>query len=130
VVGIVSGGDPWTQLRIQTADGRVIVDDRVLAGSEISVIVEQDQRTYGADSAMANHSILPSSEQSEAVPKGADGQIWSLQLSGLRCVVELYDVPPYLACTPQGLLIPEDAISHSQSDGTEKAAQRAQILRQ
>ncbi|WP_347242876.1 DUF4838 domain-containing protein [Thermogutta sp.] len=130
VLGIVSGGDPWTQLRIQTADGRVIVDDRVLAGSEISVIVEQDQRTHGADSAMANHSILPSSEQSEAVPKGADGQIWSLQLSGLRCVVELYDVPPYLACTPQGLLIPEDAISHSQSDGTEKAAQPAQILRQ
>lgn len=120
VVGIVSGGDPWTQLRINTPDGRVIVDDRVLAGSEISVIVEEDQRTYGADSAMANHSILPSSEQSVEVPNGTDGQIWSLQLSGLRCVVELYDVPPYLACSPQTLLIPEDAVFHSQSDGSRK----------
>ena len=126
VVGIVSGGDPWTQLRIQTADGRVVVDDRVLAGSEISVIVEEDQQTYGADSAMANHSILPSSEQSVEVPKGADGQIWSLQLSGLRCVVELYDVPPYLACHPRMLLIPKDAVSCLQSDGARKVDQSAQ----
>ncbi len=110
VIGIVSGGDPFTTVRLRTADGMVVLDDNVLAGSEVSVIVEGDRREYGAESAMANNSIVPGHETSVTVPNGADGGIWSIELSSLRCIVELYDVPPWLARHPAALMAPEDAI--------------------
>lgn len=44
------------------------------------------------------------------VPEGSDGQIWSIALTSLRNIVELYDIPPFLAKHPSELLVPEDAI--------------------
>ncbi len=115
VIGIVSGGTPWTRLRLKTAGGRTVLDDKVLAGSEVSVIVETDRREYGAASAIANHCILPAAEQAVTVPAGADGQVWSLELSSLRCVIELYDIPPFLAPSPAQLLVPADALAPRQA---------------
>jgi hypothetical protein len=81
VVGIASGGDPFTTLVLRTADGKKILEDRrVLSGDQVSV----------------------------TVPRGKDGAVWSLTLSSLRCVVELHDVPPYLARRPAELLVPEE----------------------
>lgn len=110
VLGIVDGGWPWTDLRIETADGTTVVRERLLSGDQVSVIVEEDIRTYGEASEMAKHAILPSAERAVIVPKGKDGQIWSLKLSSLRCVVELYDIPPYLSRHPAELLVPKDAL--------------------
>ena len=44
------------------------------------------------------------------VPKGKDGAVWSLALGSLRCVIELYDVPPYVARHPRELLVPTGAV--------------------
>ncbi len=110
VIGIVSGGDPFTDLVVRTADGTEVVKARVVAGSQISVVVEEDIRQYGALSEMAKWAILPGCEVVVRVPKGKSGQIWSLALSSLRCVVELYDVPPFVARHPAELLVPEDAL--------------------
>ncbi|HIE50296.1 MAG TPA: DUF4838 domain-containing protein [Armatimonadetes bacterium] len=107
VIGIASGGDPFTTLVLRTADGTVVLKEKVVAGDQISVIVEEDKAQYGEMSEMAKHTVLPSHQSSVIVPKGKDGQIWSLALSSLRCVVELYDVPPYLARHPSELLVPE-----------------------
>jgi len=115
VIGIVSGGDPWTRLRVRTADGTTVLDERVLAGSEVSVIVEADRQKYGAASAMANNCVLPAAERAVVVPAGRDGQVWSLELSSLRCIVELYDVPPFLARHPSELLVPANAVAESAS---------------
>jgi hypothetical protein len=83
VLCIASGGDPFTKLRIRTADGSAVLkNDRVLAGAQLSV----------------------------TVPEGKDGAVWSLELDSLRCVVELYDVPPYLARHPAELLVPADTV--------------------
>jgi len=110
VIGIVAGGDPYTDLTVETADGKVVVKERVVSGDQISVIVEEDVRQYGEMSEMAKQAVLPAYEKSVKVPKGKDGQIWRLRLSSLRCIVELYDVPPYLARHPAELLVPEDAL--------------------
>lgn len=110
VIGIVSGGDPYTDLTLETADGTLVVKERVVSGDQVSVIVDEDVRQYGAISEMARHAVLPAHERSVVVPKGKDGQIWRLRLSSLRCIVELYDVPPYLARHPAELLVPEDAL--------------------
>lgn len=111
VIGIVSGGNPFTDIVVRTADGTEVVKGRIVAGSQISVIVEEDVRQYGATSAMAQGLILPGCEIVVRVPKGKSGQIWSLSLSSLRCHLELYDVPPFLARHPAELLVPEDALS-------------------
>lgn len=110
VIGIVAGGDPYTDLTVETADGTVIVKERIVSGDQISVIVDEDVRQYGEISEMAKHAILPAHQKSVTVPKGKDGQIWRLRLSSLRCIVELYDVPPYLARHPAELLVPEKAL--------------------
>lgn len=110
VIGISHGGDPYTNLIIETADGTTVVKERVVSGDQISVIVDEDVRRYGEISEMAKHAVLPAQEKSISVPKGKDGQIWQLRLSSLRCIVELYDVPPYLARHPAELLVPEDAL--------------------
>jgi len=81
VIGFPSVGQSKTTLILRTADGQRIVEDKeVLQGDQASV----------------------------AVPAGKDGAIWSLSLSSLRCVVELYGVPPYLARHPSELLVPEE----------------------
>lgn len=83
VLGVADGGDPFTAVKVCTADGQVVVDNRrVLSGDQVSV----------------------------NVPPGSDGAVWSLALSSLRCIVELYDVPPYLARHPCELLVPEEAL--------------------
>jgi len=110
VIGIVAGGDPYTDLVVETADGTIVVKERVVSGDQISVIVEEDVRQYGEISEMAKHAVLPAHERGVKVPKGKDGQIWRLRLSSLRCIVELYDVPPYLARHPAELLVPDDAL--------------------
>jgi hypothetical protein len=110
VIGIVSGGNPYTALVVETADGETIVKEKVVSGDQISVIVDEDVRQYGAISEMAKWAVLPAHEKSVNVPKGKDGQIWRLRLNSLRCVVELYDIPPYLARHPAELLVPEDAL--------------------
>jgi len=80
VVGIADGGWPHTTLVLRTADGQTVVEDKqVLSRDQVSVVV----------------------------PEGADAAVWSLALHSLRCVVELYDVPPYLARHPAELLVPE-----------------------
>jgi len=80
VVSIADGGWPHTTLVLRTADGQTVVADKqVLARDQVSLVV----------------------------PEGKDGAVWSLALHSLRCVVELYDVPPYLARHPAELLVPE-----------------------
>ena len=80
VVGIADGGWPTTRVVLRTADGTAILDGRqALARDQLSVIV----------------------------PPGKDGAVWSLALHSLRCVVELYGVPPYLARHPAELLVPQ-----------------------
>ena len=80
VVSIAEGGWPHTTLVLRTADGQAVVEDKqVLSRDQVSVVV----------------------------PEGKDGAVWSLALHSLRCVVELYDVPPYLARHPAELLVPE-----------------------
>ena len=110
VIGIASGGDPYTDLVVEIADGIVVVKERVVSNDQISVIVDEDVCQYGAISEMAKWAVSPSHERAVSVPKGKDGQIWRLRLNSLRCIVELYDVPPYLARHPSELLVPEDAL--------------------
>jgi len=84
VIGIASGGDPFTTLVLRTPDGKAVLEDkRILSGDQVSVIV----------------------------PPNQDGAVWSLALSSLRCLVELYDIPVYLARHPAELLVPEDAVN-------------------
>jgi hypothetical protein len=83
VIGFPSVGQAKTSLTLRTADGKVVLEDKaVLQGDQVSV----------------------------RVPEGKDGAIWSLSLSSLRCVVELYNVPPYLARHPGELLVPQEAV--------------------
>jgi hypothetical protein len=110
VIGIVAGGDPYTDLVVETADGTVVARERVVSKDQISVIVDEDIRQYGVISEMGKQAVLPAHEKPVVVPKGKSGQIWRLRLNSLRCIVELYDVPPYLARHPAELLIPEDAL--------------------
>lgn len=110
VIGIVQGGFPHTTLEIRLANGTIVRRERLLAGDQISIIVAQDIREYGDISEMGKQTVLPSHELSIVVPKGADGQVWALSLSSLRCIVELYDVPPFLAHHPAELLVPEDSL--------------------
>jgi hypothetical protein len=110
VIGIVSGGWPHTTLELRLANGTVIRREKLLAGDQVSVIVDQDIREYGDISEMGRQAVLPSQQLSVVVPKGADGQIWAIALDSLRCVLELYDVPPYVSRHPSELLVPENAL--------------------
>jgi len=110
VIGIVSGGDPFTRVELRTAAGRVIVSERVLAGSEISVIIGEDIRRYGERSAMGQNCVLPAAQCSVSVPEGTDGQVWRLSLDSLRCVLELYDIAPFVAASLKRLLVPRGAL--------------------
>ncbi|MDW8103825.1 MAG: DUF4838 domain-containing protein [Armatimonadota bacterium] len=110
VIGIVEGGFPHSTLELRLADGRVVRREQILAGDQLSIIIDEDRRQYGELAEMPKHAVLPSQQLSILVPKGADGQVWALSLSSLRCVVELYDIPPYLARHPAELLVPEDGL--------------------
>ncbi len=84
VIGVVEGsGIGYMTAIIRTANGTTVYEDRKL---------------------------LPGDEISVQVPEGTAGSIWSLALQGLRCHVELYDVPPWVARHPAELLIPQDAL--------------------
>lgn len=83
VIGFPSVGQTKTTLVLRTAGGRTVLEDKeILSGDQVSV----------------------------SVPPEARGAVWSLALSSLRCVVELYGVPPYLARHPSELLVPEEAL--------------------
>jgi len=110
VIGIVQGGFPHTTLEIRLANGTVARREQLLSGDQISIVVQQDIREYGNLSEMGKQTVLPSQELSIVVPKGADGQVWALSLNSLRCIVELYDIPPFLARHPAELLVPEEAL--------------------
>jgi len=84
VVGLPSVGQAKTTLVLRAPGGKAVLEDKeVVTGDQVSVVV----------------------------PPGADGAVWSLALSSLRCVVELYGVPPFLARHPAELLVPEDALA-------------------
>ncbi len=110
VMGIVSGGWPHTELVLRLPDGTEVKRERLLAGDQLSVIVDKDIEEYGAISEIGLRTIPPSQQLTIRVPQGADGQIWSLSLNSLRCAVELYDIPPFVARHPSELLVPEDAL--------------------
>ncbi len=110
VIGIVEGGFPQSTIELRLPDGTVVRRENVLSGDQLCIIVDEDKRQYGEIAEMPKQTVLPSQQLSVRVPNGADGQIWALSLSSLRCVVELYDVPPYLARHPAELLVPEDSL--------------------
>lgn len=110
VIGIVEGGFPHSTIELRLADGTVLRRENVLSGDQISIIIDEDRRQYGEIAEMPKQAVLPSQQLSVIVPKGADGQVWALSISSLRCVVELYDIPPYLARHPAELLVPEDSL--------------------
>ncbi len=110
VIGIVSGGWPHTELVLRLPDGTELKRERLLAGDQISVIVDKDIEEYQSISEIGRQTIVPAQQLTVRVPKGADGRIWSLSLNSLRCAVELYDIPPFVARHPSELLVPEDAL--------------------
>lgn len=110
VIGIVEGGFPQSTLELRLADGTVVRRENILAGDQLSIIIDEDRRQYGDIAEMPKQAVLPSQQLSILVPKGADGQVWALSISSLRVVVELYDVPPYVARHPAELLVPEDGL--------------------
>ncbi len=110
VIGIVDGGFPQTTVELRLADGTVVRRENLLSGDQLCIIVDEDRRQYGDIAEIPKQTVLPSQQLSVIVPKGADGQVWSLSLSSLRCVVELYDVPPFVARHPSELLVPEDSL--------------------
>jgi len=83
VIGLPSVGQARSTVRLHLSDGTSVLEDKdVRAGDELSV----------------------------KVPPGLDGSIWGLELSSLRCVIELYGVPPYVAAHPSELLVPEETL--------------------
>lgn len=111
VMGIAEAGAPRSVVELQTADGMVIRREGLVSGDQISVIVGRDAQEYGAMSEMAKWAISSGEHLSVIVPKGKDGQIWALRVWSLRCIVELYDVPPFVARRPAELLVPEEALT-------------------
>lgn len=86
VIAIASGGDPFTDITLKTADGVVRCKERVVSGEEISVILKDNGS------------------------KPIDGKIWSVSISSLRCGIELYGVPPFLARHPAELIVTEESL--------------------
>jgi hypothetical protein len=83
VLAFPSVGQTRSTVRLRLGDGTTVLEDKdVRAGDELSV----------------------------TVPVGRDGAVWGLELSSLRCVVELYGVPPYVARHPRELLVPKETL--------------------
>ena len=97
VLGVVEGGDPYTRVQIRTSDGKLLVDQQLLAGDQLSVNLRDAVRD----------SITPSG-RNDAVDDRA--MILALSLDSLRCVVEIYNIPPFVARHPSELLVPVDAL--------------------
>jgi hypothetical protein len=97
VLGVVEGGDPYSRVQIRTSDGKLLCDQRLLAGDQLSV----NLRDAARDS-------ITSSGRNDAVDDRA--MILALSLDSLRCVVEIYNIPPFVARHPSELLVPVDAL--------------------
>lgn len=110
VIGIVEGGDPFTTVRVTRADGTVLAERNVLSGDQISVILPTGSAE--APSSAPRAPVVDNAQPGALQPPGPrQGEILALSLDSLRCVIELYDVPPYLARHPAELLVPEDALT-------------------
>jgi len=84
VLGFPSVGQATTAVVLRTSDGRIVWEGKAIAsGDQVSV----------------------------PVPPEARGAVLSLSLASLRCVVELYNVPPWIARHPRELLVPQEAIA-------------------
>ena len=103
VVGIASGGDPFTKLLLRAPPSAETAGDAA-AGDAAA------RQAASPTPVLADERVLAGDQVAVSVPAGADGAVWSLSLDSLRCVVELYDVPPYLARRPADLLVPADAL--------------------
>lgn len=99
VIGVVEGGDPYTTVQIKASDGTIICDERLLAGDQLSVSLNGKKRGLNTPSG--------SSETTRE-----RGTVLSVGLDSLRCVVEIYNLPPYLARHPSELLVPADALEN------------------
>ncbi|MCS7239432.1 MAG: DUF4838 domain-containing protein [Thermoguttaceae bacterium] len=108
VLGVVSGGDPYTHVKITNAAGEVLVDEKILAGDQLTVFlpgkVEDVQSASG--SGVGANEAAPAQQRRAQV----GGQILALELTSLRCQLELYDIPPFVARHPAELLVPADAL--------------------
>lgn len=83
VLAFPSVGQAKTHLVLRAPGGEVLLEDKeVRTGDQLSVFV----------------------------PPEHQGAVWSVSLASLRCVVELYGVPPYLARHPGELLVPIEAL--------------------
>lgn len=83
VLGFPSVGQAATAVTVRMADGKVILEDKqVASGDQVSV----------------------------RVPPEARGAVLALSIASLRCVVELYNVPPWLARHPRELLVPREVV--------------------
>jgi len=108
VVGVVSGGDPYTKLRITRADGTVVTEARMLAGDQITVFLGAQPSKPETNSADGRSNTFQGQfKQLDGHPKG---EILALHVDGLRCQLEFYDIPPFLARHPAELLVPADAV--------------------
>jgi len=113
VIGVVSGGDPYTRLRITRADGTLVAEELMLAGDQITIFLQNPPSDSGDISTKASSgAFLGESSQS---PNPRKGEILALQVDSLRCELELYDIPPFLARHPAELLVPADALQESSS---------------
>ncbi|MGQ9770481.1 MAG: DUF4838 domain-containing protein [Thermogutta sp.] len=97
ILGIVEGGDPYTTVQIRTPAGKVLCDQRLLAGDQLSVILRDPTKN---------------ATKSGSLNEGIDGRgmILSLGLDSLRCVIEIYNIPPFVARHPAELLVPKDEL--------------------
>ncbi|GEM_PF-361817 len=140
IIAVPSGGNPYTEIDLRLANGTEIVQTRLLAGGELVVQLKPRGSHPGyegpasealpsiesAPKALASTEAKPRLEARTvgeqtpdetspsaflATAEGADGQIWAIGISGLRCVLEIYGVPPFLAKHPRDLLVPLEAVN-------------------
>lgn len=97
IIGVVEGGDPYTTVQIKTSDGRSLCDQKLLAGDQLSVNLHDEARDSNGP---ANSSDTT----------GDRARILLLSLDSLRCVIEIYNIPPFVARHPSELLVPVDAL--------------------
>ncbi len=74
------------------------------ANTKVVIKDENGKTVFESDKVMAEDQI------SIVVPEKSDGQIWSISVWSLRNIIELYDIPPFLARHPLEILVPEDAL--------------------
>lgn len=96
VIGIVEGGDPYTVIQVKTSKGTVLCQERLLAGDQLCVSVNPQARDRDDPT-----------DEDKAI---RGGKVLSVGFDSLRCVIEIYNVPPYLARHPSELLVPVDAM--------------------